>query len=885
LKIMGYLVELPPSILKNVMFNGTRSQREGETPKRETPIPTRVDSRANSRTLTRVNRSERKRSIRSTSTVKRIRGIRESSGILSSQFILSICWFALAILLACDKQNNLFFLPIVEGRPERYDMCTRIMTVIELEYSATVGLQDFGKQLSDVPANPLSYLTVLPGSFKDLCQRPLKGDHDLLNLKYPSLSIAIMVDLESGGCDVLTKATNALELQQFMASDLNYILFYKSKYTNVSALPKLDLDHTMPPTNQPTNQPTTPKPTNQPTTPKPTSSPTSFSSTPSESPSTTASPSISPEPSATPSVSTEPTVSMSPSQGVTETESTLVPTIESSKTHTILPSDTSTTIVPTTENSAPSSFPTYENFEKTSTPTIFPTTAAPSAVPVEGVDSLNLQKASWQSYDVLFYDDDSHIYIDGESREWQKKRLEDNDSLVFLSLSLGDAHNILSGIYRPENFEGGKTPEFSMPGNENWDIQMLMGMAENSPTCSSDPVPGNPPTPAYVLTPRPTRPPIPGIRFTPAPTQNNQPSASYQDNAPGTFTIFKFIFFALLIASPCLRLLHQWWAGGGRIRLRRIADGDSNRVVGLQYIPPMDNWFGSPLESNEAPRRPDRLTYQQIMSLPEIRYTKPIHQEDKLSTIQTTETEEDIPESNSSNNSNEYEADDTDTIQSSERGTETIGTPTLNQETAVIEEPELDEDESVVLSEASFENEPSVRLELPTSPPRVSSTSIHQESNPLSPRAIVLTEEVPPDEESPEEQEQPQEQVILQQPSLSPTPPTPMVVHEQQLEHEDPQNVPQSPSAGGPAPPLSFRTQRRLKSFTTTTCTTCSICIDEFEEGETIRLLPRCGHAFHTSCILPWLQDRQGCCPLCKTEVLERSAEEEANETSNRAEF
>jgi hypothetical protein len=30
----------------------------------------------------------------------------------------------------------------------------------------------------------------------------------------------------------------------------------------------------------------------------------------------------------------------------------------------------------------------------------------------------------------------------------------------------------------------------------------------------------------------------------------------------------------------------------------------------------------------------------------------------------------------------------------------------------------------------------------------------------------------------------------------------------------------------------------------------------------------RCKHAFHKSCIHPWLTERQGCCPLCKTNVL-----------------
>ena len=55
----------------------------------------------------------------------------------------------------------------------------------------------------------------------------------------------------------------------------------------------------------------------------------------------------------------------------------------------------------------------------------------------------------------------------------------------------------------------------------------------------------------------------------------------------------------------------------------------------------------------------------------------------------------------------------------------------------------------------------------------------------------------------------------------------------------------------------------------TTSCTMCSICIDDFERGERLTLLPRCQHAFHRDCIMPWLTERQGCCPLCKTNVLE----------------
>ena len=59
-------------------------------------------------------------------------------------------------------------------------------------------------------------------------------------------------------------------------------------------------------------------------------------------------------------------------------------------------------------------------------------------------------------------------------------------------------------------------------------------------------------------------------------------------------------------------------------------------------------------------------------------------------------------------------------------------------------------------------------------------------------------------------------------------------------------------------------------------CTMCSICIDDFEVGERIRVLPRCGHAFHTECIMTWLTERQGCCPLCKINVLPPEGEEES---------
>ncbi|KZV41620.1 ring finger protein [Dorcoceras hygrometricum] len=93
-------------------------------------------------------------------------------------------------------------------------------------------------------------------------------------------------------------------------------------------------------------------------------------------------------------------------------------------------------------------------------------------------------------------------------------------------------------------------------------------------------------------------------------------------------------------------------------------------------------------------------------------------------------------------------------------------------------------------------------------------------------------------------------------------------MEEQRAFEADPRNDFELPEHGGsgraPVVVAAIPTMKfNREAFSSMEDAQCSICLAEYEEKEVLRIMPKCGHTFHLSCIDMWLR-KQLTCPICR---------------------
>lgn len=63
----------------------------------------------------------------------------------------------------------------------------------------------------------------------------------------------------------------------------------------------------------------------------------------------------------------------------------------------------------------------------------------------------------------------------------------------------------------------------------------------------------------------------------------------------------------------------------------------------------------------------------------------------------------------------------------------------------------------------------------------------------------------------------------------------------------------------------------------------CAVCLNEFEDDETLRLIPKCDHVFHPECIDAWLESHVTC-PVCRANLVPEDGDVSVPENINNGE-
>ncbi|KAG6533926.1 RING-H2 finger protein ATL2-like [Zingiber officinale] len=77
---------------------------------------------------------------------------------------------------------------------------------------------------------------------------------------------------------------------------------------------------------------------------------------------------------------------------------------------------------------------------------------------------------------------------------------------------------------------------------------------------------------------------------------------------------------------------------------------------------------------------------------------------------------------------------------------------------------------------------------------------------------------------------------------------------------------PAAPSSRGLDPSVVKSLPLRISAGSEEEAEDCAVCLSNFEEGEKMRVLPRCAHRFHIDCIDMWFHSHSSC-PLCRSTV------------------